>query len=58
MVELRCVTVFVDVVVGGCGAPWCRQPWGRRSHFDPCMPGWFRVGRFACGLFVVRLLFL
>ena len=33
--------------------PCFRQPVGRRSCFDPCMPGWFGVGRLACGLFMV-----
>ena len=53
MVELRRCVVSVGMVVGGRGAPWCRQPMGRLSRFDPCMPGWFDVGRFACGLFIV-----
>ena len=56
MVELRCVIVFVGVVVGGRGAPWCHQPWGRCSRYDPCMSGWFGVGLFAFGLFAVRVL--
>ena len=58
MVELQCSVVSVGMVVGGRGAPWCREPVGRRSRLDPCMPGWFGVGRLACGLFMVALLFL
>ena len=42
------------MVVGGRGAPRCRQPIGRRSRFDPCTPGWFGVGRLACGLFTIK----
>ena len=42
------------MVVGGRGAPGCHQPFGRRSRFDPCTPGWFDVGRLACGLFTVK----
>ena len=42
------------MVVGGRGAPRCRQPVGRCSCFDPCTPGWFGVGRLACGLFTVK----
>ena len=53
MVELRCSVVFMGIVVGGRGAPRCRHPVGRRSRFDPCTPGWFGVGRLACGLFTV-----
>ena len=53
MVVLRCSVVFVGMVVGGRGAACCRQPMGRRSCFDPCMPGWLGVGRLACGLFIV-----
>ena len=45
--------MFVDMVVGGRGTPRCCQPVGRRSCFDPCMPGKFGVGRLACGLFMV-----
>ena len=40
-------------MVGGRGAACCDQPMGRRSLFDPCMPGWLGVGRLACGLFIV-----
>ena len=54
MVELRRCVVSVGMVVGGRGAPWCCKPVGRRSRFHPCMPGWFGVGRLACGLFIVR----
>ena len=50
--------MFVGMVAGGGGASWCRQPMGRWSCFDPCMPGWFGVGRLACGLFIVGLFFL
>ena len=53
MVELRCSAVSVGMVAGGRGAPRCRLPVGRRSRFDPCTPGWFGVGRLACGLFTV-----
>ena len=42
------------MVVGGGGAPRCRQHDGHRSRFDPCTPGWFNVGRLACGLFTVK----
>ena len=35
-------------------APRCCQPVGRRFRFDPCTPGWFGVGRLACGLFTVK----
>ena len=50
----RVTVSFADMVVGGRGAPRCCQPDGRRSHFDPCMPGWFGVGRLGCGLFTVK----
>ena len=53
MVELRCSAVSVGMVAGGRGAPRCRPPVGRRPRFDPCTPGWFVVGRLACGLFTV-----
>ena len=53
MVELRCSVVSVGMVVGRPGSPWCRQPVGRRSRIDPCMPGCFDVGWIACGLFMV-----
>ena len=46
--------VFVGTIVGGRGAPRCCQPVGRRFRFDPCTPGWFSVGRLACGLFTVK----
>ena len=58
MVELRHAVVFVCMVVGGRGAPWCCQPVGCRSRLDPCMPGWFGIGRLACGLFLVGSLSL
>ena len=58
MVESRHCVAFVGTVAGGCVASWCRQPMGRRSCFHPCMPGWFRVGRLACGLFIVGSFFL
>ena len=44
----------MGMVVGGRGAPRCRQRFGRPSRFDPCTPGWFGVGRLACGLFSVK----
>ena len=50
----RVPVLFAAMVVGGRGAPWCRQPDGRRSRFDPCTPGWFDVGRLACGLFAFK----
>ena len=53
MVELRCSAVSVGMVAGGRGAPRCRLPVGCCSRFDPCTPGWFGVGRLACGLFTV-----
>ena len=56
MAELRCAVVSVGMVIGGPGSPWRRQPVGRRSRIDPCMPGWFDVGRLACGLFMVASL--
>ena len=55
MVESRCSVLFVGIVVGGRGAPGCGKAVGRLSRFDPCTPGWFAVGRLACGLFTVRL---
>ena len=55
MAELRCSVASVGMVVGGPGSPWCRQPVGRRSRIDPCMPGWFDVGRLACGLLMIAL---
>ena len=49
------VTVlFADMVAGGRGASRRRQLDGPRSRFDPCMPGWFGVGRPACGLLTVK----
>ena len=53
MVKSRCSVVFLGMVASGRGAPPCRHPVGRRSRFDPCTPGWFGVGRLACGLFTV-----
>ena len=53
MVEWRCSVVLVGMVVGGRGAACRCQPMGRRSCFDPCMPGRLGAGRFACGLFIV-----
>ena len=58
MVESRRCGAFVGMVAGGRGASCCRQPMGRRSRFDPCMPGRFGVGRLACGLFIVGLFFM
>ena len=58
MVESRHCGAFLGMVVGGRGASWCRQPMGRRSRSDPCMPGCFGVRRPACGLFIVRSFFL
>ena len=58
MVESRRCGAFVGMVPGGHGASWCRRPMGRRSRFDPSMPGWFGVGRLACGLFIVGSFFL
>ena len=53
MVELRCSVVSVGMLAGGRGAPRCRLPVGCRSCFDRYTPGWFGVGRLACGLFTV-----
>ena len=50
----RLTVLFPDMVAGGRGASGRCQPDGRRSCFDPCMPGWFDVGRLACGLFTVK----
>ena len=58
MVQLRPCVVTVDMIVGRRGAQWCRQPMERCSRFDPCMPGWFGVGRLAWGLFIVGSLSL
>ena len=55
IVESRCSVLFVGMVVGGRGAPWCHRPVARRSRCDPFTPGWLGVGRLACGLFAVRL---
>ena len=43
----------VGMVAGGRGAPRCCHLVGRRSRFNPCTPGWFGVGRLACGLFMI-----
>ena len=53
MAESWCSVVVVGMVVGGRGAAYCPQPMGRRSRFDPCMPGRLGVGWLACGLFIV-----
>ena len=53
MMESRCSVVFVDMVASGRGAPRWRHSVGRCSRLDPCTPGWFGVGRLACGLFTV-----
>ena len=53
MVESRCSVVLVGMVVSGRGAACCRQPMGRCSRFDPCVPGRLGVGRLGCGLFIV-----
>ena len=50
----RVTVLFVDMVVGGRSPTRCRQPVGRCLRFDPCTPGWFGVGRLACGLFKVK----
>ena len=54
LVDGRVTVLFPDMVAGGRGTSRRRQPDGRRSRFDPCMPGWLGVGRFACGLFTVN----
>ena len=58
MVKLRCSVVFVGMVVGARGAACGRLPMGRRSRFDPCMPGRLGVGQLACGMFMVTSLLL
>ena len=58
MVESQRCGAFMGMVVGGRGASWCRQPMGRRSCFDPWMPGWFCVCRLAWGLLIVASFFL
>ena len=50
----RVSVLFADMVARGRGVSRRCQPNGRRSGFDPCMPGWFGVGRLACGLFTVK----
>ena len=57
MVESPHSGAFVGMVAGGPGAAYCRQPMGRRSRFNPCMPGRLSVGWLACGLFIVGSLF-
>ena len=53
MVEPWCSVVLVGMAVGRRGTACCYQPMGRRSRFEPCMPGRLDVGRLACGLFIV-----
>ena len=53
MVGSRCIVVSAGTVVGGRVSPWRRHPVGHRSHIDPCMLGWFDVGRLAFCLFIV-----
>ena len=48
----------LGMVIGGRGAPWCCRLVGRRSRSDPCMPGSFGVGWYACALFLVGSWFL
>ena len=50
----RVTVLFADMVAGGRGASRRWHPNGRRSRFNPCMPGWFGVGRLACGLYTVK----
>ena len=47
-------SVAVFCCVRGYGRWWACQPIGRRFPLDPCTPGWFGVGRLACGLFTVK----
>ena len=54
MVESWPCGAFLGMVAGGRGASCCRRPMGRRSGFDPCMPGRLGVGWLACGLFIVE----
>ena len=58
MVESRRCAAFVGMVADKHGTSLCRQPTLCRSRFDPCMAGWFGVGRLACGLFIVWSFFL
>ena len=53
MVESWCSVVLVGMKVSRRGAACCRQPMGRRSRFDPCMPGRLGVSWLVCGLFIV-----
>ena len=46
-------SVAVLCCVRGYGRRCCHSVW-RRFRFDPCTPGWFGVGRLACGLFTVK----
>ena len=39
----------MGTVVGGCGAPRCRQPVRRRSRVNPCSPPGVARGRFVGG---------
>ena len=51
------VVVFCCVRGHGRRRAWpttVLPPVGRRFRFDPCMPGWFGVGRLACGPFTVK----
>ena len=57
MAESRLCGAFLGMVAGGHGAACCRQHMGRRSRFDPCMPGRLGVGWLACGLFIVGSFF-
>ena len=50
----RVTVLFADMVAGGRGTSRRRQPDGRCSRFYLCTPGWFGVGRLACGLFTVK----
>ena len=56
--SFNCRISALGMVAGGRGASWCPQPMGRRFRFNPCMPGWFSVGRLACRLFTVGSFFL
>ena len=57
MVKSRGCGAFVGMLAGGRGAACCRQSVGRRSRFDPCMPGRSCVDWLACGLFIVGSFF-
>ena len=58
MVRLPCPLVSAGMVAGECGAQSSLPPAGRRSPFDPCMPGWCGACRLVCSLSVVALTFL